>query len=159
MSGMPDARSFIRIFLIFLVQSVLSFLFPEQAPPLLLIAVIFQAFLGGPACGFVTGCWAGIFLEWFFPGRMGAQMVSYAAAGFLAGLASSKIFRENLLMRIGVPMAAAYGVSLLGSLGRGETITGLLGHAFWLSRPIETALAGLVLYRFFRPRPDRLGAR
>ena len=95
--------SFFWIFIFFLVQNGLSFIFLNQTPSLLLIGVIFYAMTQGAIFGFVIGCFGGFCLDLLGPGRMGQEIFILGFLGFLTGLASSKIFRDSLVTQVLLP--------------------------------------------------------
>lgn len=106
------SAAFFLIFFLFLVQNGAQNLFHRNAPPFVLIGVVFYALSEGPGFGFFIGCYAGLFLEIFTVGKMGTQMMTLGAVGAASGMVSSKIFGDSLATQLFLP-AAAYGLSLM----------------------------------------------
>ena len=100
--------AFVWVFILFLLQNFLAYLFPGKCPPLLLIAVIFYSLREGPRFGAVLGAGAGLLLELFWQGGFGFWPLNFAAVGALSGYVSSKIFPDGLLTEILLPGTAFY---------------------------------------------------
>lgn len=101
--GRPAA--FFILFTIFLMENAIGFFFKENAPALLLIAVLFYSFSEGPVFGSVAGLWAGFLLDLLGVGRIGFFMTAYAGVGLLSGAVSSKVFQEGFFTEILLPAA------------------------------------------------------
>jgi hypothetical protein len=100
--------AFVWVFILFLLQNLLNYLFPGKCPPLLLMAVIFYSLREGALFGSVLGAAAGFLLELFGQGGFGVWILNLAAVGALSGYASSKIFQDSLLTEIILPGLAFY---------------------------------------------------
>ena len=96
------------IFILFLVQNSLNYLFMGNWPPFLLIGVIYYSLKKGSRFGLALGLFAGALTEIYGQGGLGFYMTEYAAMGALSGFASSKIFQDSWLAEIFLPVAAAY---------------------------------------------------
>ena len=96
------------IFVLFLLQNSLNYLFPGKCPPLLLVAVIFYSLREGALFGMALGAAAGFLLELFGQGTLGFWVLNLAAVGALSGYVSSKVFQDSLLTGILLPGVAFY---------------------------------------------------
>ena len=99
---------FFFIFILFLAQNLLDYLFPGYAPALLLTGVIYYSLKKGWRIGPGLGLFAGFFIEIFSQGPLGFYMAQFAVAGVLSGLLSSKLFGDSLPTEIFLPAAAVY---------------------------------------------------
>lgn len=104
---------FFWIFFIFLLQNAVTFLFPQKAPTLLLITVLFYALSEGPWFGALLGAFAGLLLEVFGLGRMGGEILVLSFAGFLFGQSAGTFFRESIFAQILLPVLAFYLTTFL----------------------------------------------
>ncbi len=104
--------SFVWLGVLFLAQNTLFYLFPEKAPSLVLIGVLYYALFEGALAGLVAGCWGGLLLDLFSQGSPGFFTISFAASGGLCGIASSKIFEDSWLSEVVLPAISFYGVTL-----------------------------------------------
>ena len=109
------AGPFWLIFILFLVQNSLNYLFMGNLPPLMLIGVIYYSLKQGSRFGTALGLFAGSLAEMYGQGGLGFYMTQYAAVGALSGFVSSKIFQDSLLAEILLPAAAAYFCAALES--------------------------------------------
>ena len=101
------------LFFLFLLQNFMQQLFlSEQAPPLVLMAVVYYSMKKGVLSGAFLGFFAGLNMELFAQGTLGAFMVPMGLVGAFAGAAAAKIFRDSWPAALLVPCAAAYGLSL-----------------------------------------------
>jgi rod shape-determining protein MreD len=96
------------IFLLFLAQNSLNYLFMGHLPPLMLIGVIYYSLKKGPRFGIALALLAGALADLFGQGALGFYMAQYAVVAALSGFASSKIFKDSLMAEIFLPAAAAY---------------------------------------------------
>ncbi len=147
--------AFIWIFVLFLFQNFLNYLFPEKCPPFLLIAVIFYSLREGPLFGMGLGAVAGFLLELFGQGILGFWIVDLAAVGALSGYASSKIFQDSILTRIFLPGGAFYFSTLAEIIflqSRAGTLNGweAMGRAFLFWPLFGTLVVSPVLFRWMQ---------
>lgn len=96
------------IFILFLFQNFLNYLFPGKCPALLLIAVIFYSLREGPVFGIGLGAASGFLLELFAQGRFGFWIVDLGILGALSGYMASKVFQDGLLTGIFLSGIAFY---------------------------------------------------
>ncbi len=101
---------FFWVFVLFLAQNALGAAFPQKTPVFLLVAVLFYALSEGPLFGAALGAFAGLLLEIFGHGRMGAEMLVFSAAGLIFGQTARTFFRESLLSQFLFPVLAFYFV-------------------------------------------------
>lgn len=106
--------AFVWLFVLFLVQNALVYVFPEKAPALVLIGVLYFALAEGRLFGVVCGVWGGLLIDLFCPERPGFTSAAFACAGFCCGFISSKIFQDSLLTEITLPPLCLYAVTLAG---------------------------------------------
>ena len=137
--------AFAWVFILFLFQNFLNYLFPGKCPPLLLMAVIFYSLREGSLFGMGLGASAGFLLELFGQGGLGFWMVNLAAIGALSGYVSAKIFQDSLLTEIFFPGIAFYFSTLAEIIflqSRSGALSGweVMGRAF-LCRPLLVTLA------------------
>lgn len=111
-----DGKAFFWLFVLFLIQNGLNYIFLQNTPPLLLIGVVYYALTGGPFFGFIVGCYAGIFLELFAIGHLGYQMGVMGFIGGMTGFLSSRIFPDSLFSELTLPALANYSAALLNLL-------------------------------------------
>ena len=104
----PGALAFLWIFVFFLLQNSLQFMFAGQSPPLLLIGVLFYGLSEGPLFGLIIGLVAGFFVDIFGVGKLGMPIILFGSLGVLSGYAKSKIFHDGLLTRILFPTVGTY---------------------------------------------------
>ncbi len=101
---------FFWIFILFLLQNALGNAFELKAPILLLAGLLFYALSEGPFFGAILGAYAGLLLEIFGLGRMGAEILVFSAAGLVFGQTARTFFRESLLSQFLFPVLAFYFV-------------------------------------------------
>ena len=119
--------AFAWVCLFFFAQNGLYFFYPCDVAPLLVGAVVFYALSEGPFFGFILGIFAGALLELFGVGKIGLEPLFFAGAGFLSGMASSRIFHESFIARTVLPVLVTYGLCLFNlSLSRATS-----GEAPW----------------------------
>jgi rod shape-determining protein MreD len=96
------------IFVLFLAQNALVYLFPQKAPALVLIGVLYFALAEGASFGAVLGVWGGLLLDLISSGRPGFFAAAFAVSGAGCGFISSKIFQDSLLTEILLPFVCLY---------------------------------------------------
>lgn len=101
------------VFLLFLTENALVYIFPEKAPALVLIGVLYYSLFEGAASGFMAGAWGGLLLDLFSQGRPGFFTAAFAASGGLCGIVSSKIFEDSWLTEVILPSLSLYAVLLV----------------------------------------------
>lgn len=84
--------------------------------PFTLVAVIFYALTEGPGFGIVCGIFAGCLFEFYGTGRIGFEIILGALCGGGCGFFASRVFRENILTQILLPVFAVLVVSFLRTL-------------------------------------------
>ena len=99
---------FALVFILFLIQNALNYLFMGALPPLPLIGVIYYSLKKGPRFGMGLGLFAGALMETYGQGGLGFYMAEYAVVGTLSGFISTRIFQDSLLAEILLPVTAAY---------------------------------------------------
>ena len=104
--------AFVCLFVLFLIQNALVYVFPSKAPALVLIGVLFFALTEGRSFGAFAGMWGGLLMDLYGLGRPGFTMAAYALVGFSSGFVSSKIFQDSWLAEIVLPFASLYAVML-----------------------------------------------
>ena len=100
------------IFILFLVQNALNYLFMGDLPPLPLIGVIYYSLKKGSRFGVALGLFAGFLAEIYGQGGFGFLMAQAAAVGALSGFVSSKIFQDSLMAEIFLPAVVVYFCAL-----------------------------------------------
>ena len=137
---------FFFIFILFLMQNFIDYLFPGNAPALLLTGVVYYSLKEGWRTGLWLGLFAGFFTEIFGQGPLGFYMAQFAAVGVLSGLLSSKLFGDSLLTEIFLPAVAVY-FSALAEVVYRLIMTGSSGswRCFALAFQIG-AIAGTALF-------------
>jgi len=151
------------IFVLFLIQNSLVYVFPEKAPALVLIGVLYYSLFEGAASGFIAGAWGGLLLDLFSQGRPGFFTAAFAGSAGLCGIVSSKIFEDSWLTEVILPCLSLYAVMLaqhLFFLWRAqEPITFAVIPGSFLPWPLfTTALCAPWLFtrlRRFSPRQRR----
>ena len=108
--------SFFWIFLLFLLQNTLHFIFPFEIFPFLLVGVIFYALSEGPFFGWVIGSYAGFFLDLLGIGRIGPQVCLYGFVGAFSGWSASTLFRDSLWTQILFPVVLNAALLILTPL-------------------------------------------
>ena len=154
------AASFFWIFALFLAQNALVYLFPEKAPSLVLIGVLYYSLFQGATAGLAIGAWGGLLLDLFSLGRPGFFTASFAAIGGLCGFISSKVFEDSWVAEIVLPLASLYGLTLLQQLflkaQAGEAVTpAALTEAFLPWPLFTTAFCSHWLFNRFRKLSPR----
>ena len=148
------------MFILFLIQNFLNYLFPQSAPPLSLIGVVYYSLKKGPRFGIFAGLFAGILGEMFARGILGFYMAEMAVVGALSGFASSKVFQDNLLTEIFLPAMITY-LAMLAELiflqiAAGQALSwGFFGQAFRGGVLLWTLGTSPVLFFFLRKDPWR----
>ena len=134
---MPSGRfrPWIALFLLFLAQNFLNYLFYGNVPPLTLIGVIYYSLKDGWRSGVKLGLFAGFLAELFGQGALGFYMAEFAVAGLLSGFVSSKIFQDSLPAEIFLPALLTYlsmlsEIVFLGASAGNPAGWGCLGLAF-----------------------------
>ena len=143
---MKKARwfAFVLLFVLFLVQNAVSYVFPWLALSLVLVGVIYYALAEGPLFGLILGAYAGIYLEIFGYGKLGYQMAILAAVGAFCGFLASKVFKDSFFTHAVLPALCLYLAALLNlivfkTLGE-ETVTfSVVGEAFLVKELFLTA--------------------
>ncbi|GEM_PF-1096770 len=163
---MSNNRAFLWLFVLFLAQNALHYVFLRNTPPLLLVGVVFYGLSGGPVAGLAAGCFAGVFLELFSAGRIGWQMITLGLVGIAAGSLSTKLFREGLLTQILLPPLCNYLASILSllvfqsSLRGGEALGwGIFFEAFSWPQAFLAAMTGPIIFPFLKRVSDVRPAR
>lgn len=158
--------AFVWLFVIFLAENALHFMFPHNAPPLLISGVVFYALLEGSLFGLVIGCYAGFFMDLFGIGKIGYEMALLGSIGCLSGFVASQIFRESALTESGLPVLGAY-LAAVFNLFIFKTVVGTDGLTFsifqeafaWPQLALMALLSPLV-FRFLKKvsfaRPKRI---
>ena len=100
------------LFILFLVQNFLSALLQANAPPVLLIGVIYYALKEGWRTGLWLGLFAGFLVEMYGQGPLGFYMAEFALLGVVFGFLSTQLFGDSLWAQIFLPVAAVYLSSL-----------------------------------------------
>jgi rod shape-determining protein MreD len=153
------------ILALFLGQNALVYLFPEKAPSLVLIGVLYYALAEGAFSGFVCGVWGGLLLDLLSQGRPGFFTAALAAAGGLCGYVSSKIFEDSWLAEIVLPFLGLYALAFSQHIflktQTGEAVLpGVFTEAFLPWPLLTTALVSPWLFaRLRRVSPRRRAAR
>ncbi len=99
---------FFWVLVLFMAQNAVGSFFPQKTPILLICGVLFFAFSEGPLFGALLGLYAGLLLEVFGVGRMGSEMVVFAATGFIFGRGTKTFFRESFFITFLMPLLAFY---------------------------------------------------
>ena len=155
--------SFLWLFVLFLAQNTLFYFFPEKAPSLVLIGVLYYSLFEGALAGLVAGCWGGLLLDLLSQGSPGFFTAAFAVSGGLCGFVSSKIFEDSWLSEVVLPAVSFYGVTLalhiLWRTQNGEPMgPSVLAEAFLPWPLLTTALCAPWLFgrlRKFSPRRRR----
>lgn len=153
-------NSFAWLTALFLAQNTLFYLFPEKAPSLVLIGVLYYALFEGAAAGTVAGCWGGLLIDLFGEGRPGFFTAAFAVSGGLCGYVSSKIFEDSWLSEVVLPFLSLYGIQVaqqcvLRSQAGESVLPGAFTGAFLLWPLATTALAAPWLFNRLRKLSPR----
>ncbi len=156
--------AFFWIFVLFLVQNSIVYLFPEKAPALVLIGVLYYSLFEGAASGFAAGAWGGLLLDLFSQGRPGFFMAAFALSGGLCGAASSKIFEDSWLTEILLPSVSLYCIffveHLVLQMQSGETsIASAFSNAFLFWPLFTTAVCAPWIFTRLRKISPRQRGR
>ncbi|HBC91773.1 MAG TPA: rod shape-determining protein MreD [Pelotomaculum sp.] len=81
-------------------------------PDLIMLIVVLNGFLLGPREGAFLGYISGIVEDLFLGEYIGLNAISKMAAGYLAGVAGERLYKENMLVATGVTFFSA-GAGLL----------------------------------------------
>ena len=157
--------AFLWLFVIFLAENTLRFMFPDHVPPLLVSGVVFYALLEGPLFGLVIGCYAGFFLDLLGIGKIGYEMAVLGGIGCLSGVIASQIFRESVLTESVLPVAGVYLAALLNlvifkmAAGSGELTFGIFQEAAAWPQLVLMAFVSPLIFKFLKKvsfaRPKR----
>lgn len=100
-----------RLF-VFLIMIVLAIMVQTTAlqvvriwgiiPDLVMILVIFNGFLRGTREGAFLGLTAGLLLDFAAGGYLGLNALTMLLAGYLAGIAESRLYKDNLVIVMGL---------------------------------------------------------
>ncbi len=148
------------IFILFLVQNSFAYIFPEKAPALVLIGVLYYSLFEGAGSGFMAGAWGGLLIDLFGQGQPGFFSAAFAASGGLCGIASSKVFEDSWLIEIILPFLSLYAI-LLGQhvfflTQAGEPVTFSAISVAFLPWPLfTTALCAPWLFTLLRKLSPR----
>lgn len=125
-------------------------------PDLLLLPVVFNAFLAGRREGAFWGLVAGLMKDVFAGGYFGLNALSMLAAGYLVGLAERRLFKESVLVAALVTWVAALFSQLIHYLlllYLGVSVPpGTALRIVFFSALYTAALAPLFYRRFYRAR-------
>jgi rod shape-determining protein MreD len=69
-------------------------------PDLVLMIIVFNAFLRGSGEGALVGFWGGLFVDLAAGSYIGLNALSYMAVGHLTGLTESKLYKDNSIIII-----------------------------------------------------------
>ena len=144
--------AFFWVFLFFLAQNALQFIFPCRLPSLLLLTVIFYALFEGPVFGLALGAFAGFFLDLLTANAMGPWVWTLGLTGVASGYSAKKLFRDSLLTQMLLPALGEYLVSLAHlamAPGPQPGALALLSQA-WSPVVIETALFSPLFFTFLK---------
>ena len=99
---------FILLLIIMLIQTtVLSFIrVGGVQPDLVLLVVIFNAFLRGSREGAFLGFLAGLFQDILIGNYIGFNALAKMGAGYMVGFAESKLFKDNIFVLVAVSFLA-----------------------------------------------------
>ena len=100
------------LFIFFIAQNFLQYLLAGNAPPLVLIAVVYYSLKKSALTGAFLGLFAGALMEIFAQGPLGAFMIPMALAGAASGGTAAKIFQDSWPAAILIPCVTAYFFSL-----------------------------------------------
>ncbi len=94
------------IVMAFVFQStIVPLIFTQNRPDLLLAVVVSSGLLAGREHGVGMGFFSGL-LQDMVSGSIGLNMLAKMSAGYLAGLAERKVFKENILLPLIAMMLA-----------------------------------------------------
>lgn len=145
---------FFWVFFFFLLQNTIGFFIPQRTPALLLLAILYYALSEGAGYGALLGAFAGLLLEIFGQGKMGAEVAVFAAAGWFFGRGGSAFFRESLFSQFLFPLLAFYFVALtrlaIYQIAAGEFDASLLGATFMPYDALVVLASAPVLFFFLR---------
>ena len=152
------------IFVLFLAQNTLVYIFPEKAPALILIGVLYYSLFEGAVSGFIAGAWGGLLLDLFSQGRPGFFTAAFAVSGGLCGVASSKIFEDSWLTEAILPFLSLYAVLLVQKIflliGAEEPVKfAAISGAFLLWPLLTTALCAPWIFSRLRKLSPRQRSR
>ena len=149
-------RAFFWILFLFLIQSMISFIFTAWTPPLILIGVIFYALIEGPLFGAVIGCFAGFLMDILGVGKLGGSMAIVSSLGVLAGFSASKIFYDSFFTQIFLPALGNYllcffSLLFFKNLPQAEGFSlDLFKESLLLCQPLLTVAASPVVFMFLK---------
>ncbi|OIO37955.1 MAG: rod shape-determining protein MreD [Candidatus Omnitrophica bacterium CG1_02_46_14] len=149
------------IVVLFLMQEMIGIFFPNGAPPLMLIGVIYYALIEGPVFGAVSGCLAGFLLDILGVGKLGTSMAILSGLGMISGLSASKIFYDGFLTQFLLPLIGNYLFCFLSlffyrNLPEAQGLSmGLFRDSLVLSQPILTLLISPVIFSWMKKAGPR----
>lgn len=82
-------------------------------PDLLLLVIVFNAFLRGYREGAFVGFCAGLLQDIITGSYIGLNALTYMAVGYLVGMAQSKLYKESSLIMMFLMLAASLAEQLL----------------------------------------------
>ena len=144
-------KSGLWILLLFFIENMTHLLFPDQAFPLVLSAVIFFALRQSTGAGALIGLWGGLLLELFKVGPIGFAVLPMAAVGAVSSFMSSKIFRESFLAQVVMPAGAFYFFLAVN--------VGSLWEKTFLFKILLAALLSPVIFHFLKKTVESSPAR
>ncbi len=82
-------------------------------PDLVLLLVVYNAFMKGHREGAFVGFCAGLMQDIFTGGYIGLNALSYMTVGYLIGMTESKLYKESTLIMMALAWLASAGEQLL----------------------------------------------
>ncbi|MCL6478523.1 MAG: rod shape-determining protein MreD [Peptococcaceae bacterium] len=122
-------------------------------PDLVLIIVVFNAFLRGSGKGALVGFWGGLFVDLAAGSYIGVNALSLMAVGYLVGMTESKLYKDGSLIVFFLVWMSSFTAQILNyillSLMGVHIVPGVA--LFKVIIPTATYTAALVpfLYRRF----------
>ena len=152
--------AFALLFILFLAQNFLNYLFPQNVPPILLVGLVYYSLKEGWRFGAVLGLFTGMLLELFGQGALGFYLIQMIVLGTLSGWASAAIFPDGLLTEILFPVLGAYLAMLSEVIFTQANTAGLVSASCLLLafRPwilLGTSVFSLFFFSWLQRAPSR----
>lgn len=124
-------------------------------PDLVLMVVVFNAFLRGPGEGALVGFLGGLFVDLAAGSYIGLNALSDMAVGYLSGLTESKLYKDSSVIIVLLVWVSSFAAQVLNYilLSSVDVYFSPGAALFWVIMPAATytaLLAPLFYRRFYR---------
>lgn len=117
----------------------------DARPSILMAALVPLCLYAGSARGAACGFGAGLLCASLAGGYLGTTLITWTAAGWIVGGLGDHLFRDNVLVVIGVAIVTTLGVAVMHAVSAPEPQIG----AAALRTLVEAAANGLLVVPFY----------